>query len=54
MTAQHAPHTPLWRKVLSLPQTRLGWWAVVLIAGTAALVWVLFALSVLIVATTAF
>ena len=28
MTTQHVPHTPLWRKVLlSLPQTRLGWWA---------------------------
>jgi hypothetical protein len=28
MTAQQAPHTPLWRKFLSLPHTRLGWWAV--------------------------
>jgi hypothetical protein len=29
MSAQHAPHTPsLWRQVLSLPHTRLGWWAV--------------------------
>ena len=28
MTAHHAPHTPLWRKVISLPHTRLGWWAV--------------------------
>jgi hypothetical protein len=28
MTTQHVPHTPLWRKVLSLPQTSLGWWAV--------------------------
>ena len=29
MTAQHAPHTPpMWRKFLSLPHTRLGWWAV--------------------------
>lgn len=28
MTAQHAPHTPLWRRFLSLPHTRLGWWAV--------------------------
>jgi hypothetical protein len=27
MSAQRAPHTPpLWRRVLSLPQTRLGWW----------------------------
>ena len=34
MTAQHAPHTPpLWRRFLSLPHTRLGWWAVGL-AGT--------------------
>ena len=29
MTTGHAPHTPpLWRKFLSLPHTRLGWWAV--------------------------
>jgi hypothetical protein len=29
MTTQHAPHTPpLWRRFLSLPHTRLGWWAV--------------------------
>jgi hypothetical protein len=29
MTTQHAPHTtPLWRRVLSLPHTRLGWGAV--------------------------
>jgi hypothetical protein len=29
MSAQRAPHTPpLWRRVLSLPQTRLGWWAI--------------------------
>ena len=28
MTA-YTPHTPpLWRRVLSLPQTRLGWWAI--------------------------
>ena len=32
MTAHRAPHTPLWRKVLSLPQTRLGWWAIGLAA----------------------
>ena len=33
MTTQHAPHTPpLWRQVLSLPHTRLGWWAVGLAA----------------------
>jgi len=28
MSAQHAPQKPLWRRVISLPQTRLGWWAV--------------------------
>jgi hypothetical protein len=28
MTAQHAPPTPLWRRVFSLPKTRLGWWAI--------------------------
>jgi hypothetical protein len=29
MTTGHAPHTPpMWRRVLSLPRTRLGWWAV--------------------------
>ena len=28
MTAQRAPHTPLWRRGFSLPHTRLGWWAV--------------------------
>lgn len=32
MTAHHAPHTPLWRKVISLPHTRLGWWAIGLAA----------------------
>ena|SRR5918994_3334359 len=38
MTTQHAPHTPpLWRKVLSLPHTRLGWWAIGLTAGSALL-----------------
>jgi hypothetical protein len=38
MTAQHAPHTtPLWRKYLSLPHTRLGWWAVGLSALSAVL-----------------
>ena len=38
MTTQHAPHTaPLWRQILSLPQTRLGWWAV----GFAGIYWVL-------------
>ena len=29
MTTQQAPHTPpMWRRVFSLPRTRLGWWAV--------------------------
>jgi hypothetical protein len=28
MTAQHVPQKPLRRRVISLPQTRLGWWAV--------------------------
>ena len=32
MSAQHAPHTPLWRRVISLPHTRLGWLAVGLAA----------------------
>jgi hypothetical protein len=34
MGAQYVPHTPLWRKFLSLPHTRLGWWAVGLAAGS--------------------
>lgn len=34
MTAQHAPHNPpLWRRVFSLPKTRLGWWSVGLAAA---------------------
>ena len=42
MTAQHVPHTPLWRKVLSLPHTRLGRWAVGLSAVSVALfLWLL-------------
>ena len=32
MTAQQVPHMPLWRRFLSLPQTRLGWLAVGLAA----------------------
>jgi len=32
MTTQHVPHTPLWRRFLSLPRTRLGWWAIGLAA----------------------
>lgn len=37
MIAHHAPHTPLWRRVLSLPKTRLGWWSVGLAATFVAL-----------------
>jgi hypothetical protein len=37
MTAQHAPHTPLWRRFISLPQTGIGWWAVGLAAAASAL-----------------
>ena len=32
MSAQHAPRPPLWRRILSLPRTRLGWWAIGLAA----------------------
>jgi hypothetical protein len=28
MIAHHAPHTPRWRRILSLPQTSFGWWSV--------------------------
>jgi hypothetical protein len=42
MGAQHAPHAPpLWRRVLSLPHTRLGWWAVGLAAGCVALLFMI-------------
>jgi hypothetical protein len=27
MTAHHAPHPPLWRRIFSLPKTRLGWYS---------------------------
>lgn len=38
MTAQHVPHSPpLWRRIISLPQTRLGWLSVVLIGVPVAL-----------------
>jgi hypothetical protein len=30
--AVHTPHPSLWRRVLSLPKTRLGWWSVGLAA----------------------
>jgi hypothetical protein len=44
MNAEHAPHTPpLWRRFLSLPKTRLGWWSVGL---TAAFLLYLFALTI--------
>jgi hypothetical protein len=44
MTAQHAPHTPLWRRFLSLPKTRRGWWAIGL-AGPSLVLTVFFQLS---------
>ena len=48
MTTGHAPHTsPLWRRVLSLPQTRLGWWAV----GLAATFVVMFLINGLVLMT---
>jgi MFS family permease len=34
MTAQHVPHTPLWRRVLSLPHTPLGQWTIGLTVGS--------------------
>lgn len=38
MNAQHAPHTPpMWRRVISLPRTLLGWLSVVLIGVPVAL-----------------
>jgi MFS family permease len=38
MTTGHAPHTPpLWRRVRSLPHTRLGRWAIGLTGGSALL-----------------
>ena len=33
MSAHHAPHNPMWRRFLSLPKTRLGWWSVGLTAA---------------------
>jgi hypothetical protein len=41
MSAGHAPHMPpLWRRVPSLPHTRLGWWTV----GLASIALIAFAL----------
>ena len=37
MPAQHVPHTPLWRRVFSLPQTRLRWLSIGSIAVPVAL-----------------
>ena len=28
MTTGHAPHAPIWKQVVSLPKTRLGWFSV--------------------------
>ena len=36
----HTPPTPMWRKVLSLPQTLLGWLTVGLLIVEAVLWWV--------------
>lgn len=44
MAAQHVPHAPLWRRVFSLPETRLGWWAVGL-AGPSLILTVFFKVS---------
>jgi len=32
MSAHHAPHNPMWKKLLSLPMTHLGWFSVGLAA----------------------
>ena len=32
MRAHHAPHNPMWKKLLSLPKTHLGWFSVGLAA----------------------
>ena len=37
MTAR-APHTPLWRRIFTLPRTRLGWWSVGLAAVSVVMV----------------
>ena len=43
MSAHHAPHNPMWRRFLSLPKTRLGWFSVGL---TAAFLLYLFELTI--------
>ena len=40
MTA-HTPHTPLWRRVLSPPATRLGWYSVVFVGAVVLLMFAL-------------
>jgi hypothetical protein len=39
MIADHTPHPPQWRQILSLPHTRLGWWTIGL-ASPALILWV--------------
>ena len=47
MTTQHTPHTPpLWRRVISLPTTRLGWLSLVL--ATVSVVLLTFAVAAVI------
>ena len=44
MTTGHAPHSPpMWRQVLSLPQTGIGWWAL----GLAGPVWALWLFGII-------
>ena len=33
MSAHHAPHAPIWKRVFSLPTTTIGWWSAGLTAG---------------------
>ena len=35
MAAHHAPHSPMWRRFLSLPTTRLGWYSLGLLGAHA-------------------